>query len=317
VPNPKSQKPYQGLKNLNAINSIASLYEVSSPDAIANGAVPIETNGHHLRVGVLLEDIQLRRSDTRPIDYFHALNLARSIVALGLLEPIVMDNKKRLLAGGHRREALFIVKQGSPGALEACLSKIQQWENEDDRFEAINLLKEGNPGAWNFHFPNDLVPVRMMNFDAEEDSDLALQVEIAENEQRKDYTRAEVKAIAQQLKDRGYIDRPGRPREGEKALRPTLNIIIGKSIRTIQRYLNESDNTVEVSSRKTMTSVVVSKEVASLQAALKALKKWQHLDKPITKHRKELIKLLPEVVELLELTLDEIALQANKQDIEG
>jgi ParB family transcriptional regulator, chromosome partitioning protein len=298
-PSSKSKKPYAPL------NNIAALYELGATGitAVSNGATPPETNGTApTKLGVRLEDIQLRQNDTRGIDYAHALNLARSIAAIGLLEPIVVDNQKRLLAGGHRRQALVIVKQGSPEALETCLPIIEKWDDENDRNEAIALLTFGNARVWSTHFPDELIPVRMLDFDGDADPDLALQVEVAENEHRKDYTRAEVRAIALRLKEAGFVDRPGRPRQGEKALRPTLNIIIGKSIRTIQRYLNES----EENSEKTTTDVRVSKEAPLLQKAFKALKKWQKLDKPNTSTRKSLMKSLPDVLALLESTLGEL-----------
>ncbi|HIK06727.1 MAG TPA: hypothetical protein IGS40_18880 [Trichormus sp. M33_DOE_039] len=56
----------------------------------------------------------------------------------------------------------------------------------------------------------------MLPFDAESDPDLALQVEIAENEKRRDYTPNEVKAIADRLRTAGFIHVKGRPKKGQK-----------------------------------------------------------------------------------------------------
>jgi ParB family transcriptional regulator, chromosome partitioning protein len=44
------------------------------------------------------------------------------------------------------------------------------------------------PGEYAEHFTPELVPVRVLDFDADQNADLALQVEIAENEIRRDYT---------------------------------------------------------------------------------------------------------------------------------
>jgi ParB family transcriptional regulator, chromosome partitioning protein len=142
-------------------------------------------------------------------------DLMISIATLGLLEPLVVDSRGRLLAGGHRKAAIY-------------------------------LLKEQMPEEYSEHFSNELVPVRVLDFDANKNADLALQVEIAENEMRRDYTSAEVRVLAERLKAAGYVDTKGRPALGEKALRPALKVIIGKSIRTVQRYLNEDKSMTDV-----------------------------------------------------------------------
>lgn len=151
-----------------------------------------------------------RLTDTRSLKYQHVEDLMKSIAALGLLEPLVVDSRGRLLAGGHRKAAIYLLKKQMP----------------------IEYIE---------HFPNELVPVRVLGFDANQNGDLALQVEIAENEKRRDYTPAEVRTLAERLKSAGYIDTKGRPAIGEKPLRPALQVIIGKSIRTVQRYLNENE----------------------------------------------------------------------------
>jgi ParB family transcriptional regulator, chromosome partitioning protein len=160
-----------------------------------------------------------------------------SIASLGLLEPLVVDIHGRLLAGGHRKAA-------------------------------IQLLKEQMPSEYATHFPDDLVPVRILDFDSEERADLALQVEIAENEKRRDYTPTEVKVLAERLKSAGYVDTNGRPALGEKALRPALKVIIGKSIRTIQRYLNEG-------LEKSTTDVMLFSRAKTLNSLKARLLNWQ------------------------------------------
>ena len=122
--------------------------------------------------------------------------LAESIDALGLLEPLVVDHLGRLLAGKTRLLSLR-------------------------RLAAID------PKRW------ARVPVRRMDFDAEAEPASALAVEVAENEQRRDYTVAEVRALAERLK----TATAGRPRTGTKALLPALGAVVGKSKRTLLRIL--------------------------------------------------------------------------------
>jgi|GEM_PF-839212 len=155
-----------------------------------------------------LDQIKEREQDTRALNEAHVQDLAESIVALGLIESLALDSKGRLLAGGHR-------------------------------LAAIKRLQTENPEAFQKQFPGGAVPARVFEFDAEKEPDLALQIEVAENEKRRDYTPSEVKAIADRLREAGFADLKGRPKKGQKALMPMLSVVIGKSIRTVQNYLNE------------------------------------------------------------------------------
>lgn len=157
-----------------------------------------------------LDQIKHRKQDTRPLNETHVAELAESISVLGLIEPLALDSSGRLLAGGHR-------------------------------LAAIHHLKAENPEAFREKFPNEFIPARVFDFDAEEEPDLALQIEIAENEKRRDYTPTEVRAIADRLRASGFTELKGRPKKGQKALMPALSIVIGKSIRTVQNYLAESE----------------------------------------------------------------------------
>jgi ParB family transcriptional regulator, chromosome partitioning protein len=184
-----------------------------------------------------LSTIVDRVTDTREVKSRHVEALMLSIAALGLLEPLVVDSRGRLLAGGHRKAAIY-------------------------------LLKEQQPTAYAEHFPNELVPVRVLDFDADTNADFALQVEIAENELRRDYTPTEVKMLAERLKAAGYMDTVGRPAVGAKALSPALKVIIGKSLRTVQRYLNENNE-------KGMTNGVLFSSTDALAKLRSSLIKWQ------------------------------------------
>ena len=199
----------------------------------------LEARSLQAKVSIVpLHKIVDRVTDTRELNERHVEELAISISVLGLLEPLVLDIKNRLLAGGHRKAAIY-------------------------------QLKERKPSVYSKHFPDDLIPSRVLDFDADRDPDLALQVEIAENEKRRDYTPAEVKKLAEQLKLAGYVDTKGRPALGEKALRPALEVIIGKSQRTVRRYLNESDDP-----KKSGPTDLLSVETTALASLQASLSKW-------------------------------------------
>ncbi|MBD2097684.1 ParB N-terminal domain-containing protein [Trichocoleus sp. FACHB-591] len=183
--------------------------------------------------------------DTRPLNPAHIEALADSIAVVGLIAPIAVDSRGRLLAGGHRRAA-------------------------------IALLREQDPEAFAKQFPNGQVPIRRYDFDSETEPDKALAIEATENEKRRDYTPAEVRAIADRLRAAGYRDAPGKPKKGEKALRPALELIIGKSIRQVRRYLNDApdayaENGGQNPDNQTRTDVLV------LNRALVGLQKWATL----------------------------------------
>lgn len=215
-----------------------------------------------------LHQIRERETNTRELRQSHVEALAESIAVLGLLEPLVVDNRNRLLAGGHR-------------------------------LAAIKLLSEINPDSYNQHFPKEMVPVQVMPFDTETEPERAFQVEVAENEHRRDYTPAEVRALADRLRANGYVDQPGRPIKGTKALRPALEVIIGKSLRTVQRYLNEDG--------KPRHSAMVSEQTV-LRQSLKKLQEWESMivNSEMTAPRQELAKQLPKLMKLVELVIEEM-----------
>lgn len=138
--------------------------------------------------------------DTRKPSDADVEAVAESIDALGLLEPIVTDRAGVLLAG-------------------------------KTRLLALRRLAMKDPDRWAF------APVRKMPFFAEEDPARALACEVAENEKRRDYTTAEIKALADRLRKAGFKDTKGRPRKGTKALAPALGAVVGKSRRQLLRIL--------------------------------------------------------------------------------
>jgi ParB family transcriptional regulator, chromosome partitioning protein len=148
--------------------------------------------------------------DTRPLNQSHVEALAESIAAVGLIQPIAVDNLGRLLAGGHRRAAIAYLQTSNAAAFSKWFA----------------------PG----------VPVHRFDFDASQDEGRALAIEATENEKRRDYTPGEVRELADRLVAAGYRNIKGKPKTGQKAVAPTLAIIVGKSQRTIERYLAKPDN---------------------------------------------------------------------------
>ena len=220
---------------------------------------------------LLLSQIKEREVDTRPVSESHVAPLSESIAALGLIEPIVVDQTGRLLAGAHR-------------------------------LASVRLLKENHPDAYNQHFFDNSVPVRIMPFDAEQEPNKALECEIAENEHRRDYTRQEVCELAERLKAAGYLTKRGRRKEGEMHLVPALQVIVGKSTRTLMRYLAEND------SESNMTNVIFAKRQQSLKKLQKELKTITSLEIATVETPKiqALNKKLPQFQKLVEAALQEL-----------
>lgn len=250
-------------------NSLSSI--ISRAQAIRGDSTPVS----YSETVVLLENIGTRLAeDTRSLNQAHVERLAESIGAIGLIEPLVLDTQRRLLAGGHRRAAIY-------------------------------HLKEIAPAIFAEQFPGEKIPARIMQFDSEDEPDLALKVEVAENEQRRDYTPAEIRVVAEKLKQAGYKATAGRPKKGEKALNPALAVIFGKSLRTVERYLTK----VEEPDREIPPSVGVSRKPL-LQKALTSLQRWETLcESPGAEPGAEeeaLLKKLPAFIKSIEKALKTI-----------
>jgi ParB family chromosome partitioning protein len=223
--------------------------------------------------------------DTREIDAYHVLDLAESVAAVGLLEPLVVDRHHHLLAGAHRWAAVRLL------AIQIPDERVIAWRNmagiegpekrKDDALLAIIKRVSELPAI-----PGPaLVPVRIMDFDAEADSRRALSIEITENEKRRDYTKREVTALAERLKVAGFKYTRGKPKKGERALAPALALIIGKSDRTIRRLIGGGGDirtTVLISAGEHLNGVL--KKLKSTLVALRAAAKG-----PAKRHLKDIL----------------------------
>lgn len=158
---------------------------------------------------LLFEDILDRPGgDARPLNENHVGELAESISVIGLITPLTVDRHGHLLAGGHRRAALHKIKLEQPEQYQA-------------------LFPEG-------------IPVRVFDLDASIDAVDALQIEVEENTQRRNFTVSEIKDAALKLEDAGYKKLRGRPKASEKSLKRELAKVFRLSEDRIQKILNDS-----------------------------------------------------------------------------
>lgn len=221
-----------------------------------------------------LSRIRPRAEDTRPLRDSHVKELAESIGALGLIEPLVVDLKGVLLAGGHR-------------------------------LAAIQILKEANSDLYQLHFPDDLVPVRVMTFDAEAEPERSLQVELAENEKRVNYSRDQIERLAERLRSLNYRETRGRPKEGEKALGPALAVAIGVSTRYVRRILSEKRGEEAVEENRNLVPIFQKlKVLRKIEGALEELISLPESEQP-TRAEQSLYKAVPAFLKKLKASIDE------------
>jgi ParB family chromosome partitioning protein len=215
-------------------------------------------------VVVDLKDIQLRPGgDTRVLNLSHVIQLVESIAALGLLEPLVVDQEVRLLAGAHRLAALQILSE-SPGNRLERLEEICGVLKGKSRSKIAEILTEIRVISDDESLSD--VPVRVLAFDATKDADRALAVEAAENSLRRDYTPQEVFGLYHRLLDAGYTIRPGKPKKGEKPLKPALAVVIGKSVKTVERLLKKNEQ--EASGEPEHHNIELLKALTMLESAI-------------------------------------------------
>lgn len=229
-----------------------------------------------------LYQIHPRGFDTRPLRPEHVSDLAESIAALGLIEPLVVDSRGVLLAGAHR-------------------------------LASIQALKRTNPEIFARQFPDELIQVHMLSFDADKEPERALQVELAENEKRVNYTRDQIERLADRLRSLNYRETRGRPKEGEKALGPALAVAIGVSTRYVRRVLSEQGQSA--SDEKNRNSVPILQKKLKLlkriEAALEDLAELPEPEQP-TRSEKALFKALPNFLKTVKSNIHEARI-AEKQ----
>jgi ParB-like chromosome segregation protein Spo0J len=187
--------------------SLDNLNQRAQADFSATNAYETEVH-QNLKLLLLADILDRPDGDTRPLNENHVKDLAESIRVLGLITPLTVDRYGQLLAGGHRRAALAKIKA----------------EHPEDYWA---LFPEG-------------IPVRVVDIDASQESVEALQIEVEENTQRRNFSVAEIKVAASKLEAAGYSRLKGRPRPGEKSLKRELAKVFRLSEDRIQKILNDS-----------------------------------------------------------------------------
>lgn len=178
-----------------------------SPQSTATAAQP--TPPGFMRLEAVVEPM----TSTRRVARKHVKALAESIAAVGLIQPMAVNPDGRLLAGGHR-------------------------------LAALRSLKDEQPDTFAKLFPDGLVPVRVMALaNGELGARKAFEIEMTENEKRRDYTGKEISALVDRLKEAGYVASTAGPRkkgDNQKHLTEALATVLGKSRRQAQRLINAS-----------------------------------------------------------------------------
>lgn len=213
--------------------------------AEAKNAATISTLAVH-ETSLAITEIKDRASgNTRDLNLPHLVTLAESIQAVGLIEPLAVDKENRLLAGGHRLAALRLLAI-SPSRRREHVARVYLNWSEETLQEAQHTDVWGSPTEQELLSRIEAVPqvtsqvpVHVMELDSTTETELALAIEIAENEKRRDYSRSEIQSLAERLKTAGYRHVVGRPKGGEKSLFPALESIVGKSRSTLLRALSE------------------------------------------------------------------------------
>ena len=202
---------------------------------------------------VTLASVQPRKLNTRELRPPHVLTLAESIAVAGLCSPIALDAHRRLVAGLHRlnacrllcapdRVAFWQTIAGEPSPLD--LQRIES-------LPAVDALQEPLRHA--------MIPAGVfIGLDAEADPASALAAESAENTARRQYSSDEVRGIMARLKLAGYREpKAGRPRPGEKPIRPALALVLGISERQASKLSNKSGTSSRLNERPRPVDVFV------------------------------------------------------------
>lgn len=155
---------------------------------------------------ILLDDLQRWEHPLRPEDVTHVSRLEEHLISYGLLHPLVVDARHRVIAGNHR-------------------------------WKALTHLRESKPDIFQAQFPDGRIPAMVLPFDADEDIELTFGLMASENLCRKDPSPEEIVVAREYLRAQGYHVDAGRPPEGQKPIRTILAQILGCTERQVKRGL--------------------------------------------------------------------------------
>jgi hypothetical protein len=202
-----------------------------------------------------LDAIRDRVTNLRPVYEERARTLAGNIALFGIIQPIAVDLNNRLLAGDHRRRALQILRE------------LAEWPDRGPTL--LPALDDDTLGkaisAWR-RFEFDVgIPIHRIRIDAIADPTSAKAIELSENTLRENFTKAEIQNAYKTLVAAGYRHTVGRPKKGEKAIGPQLELLYGRGSRTITKYIAEVRAEEDASIPQTATAGA---EIDALRAML-------------------------------------------------
>lgn len=188
---------------------------------------------------VTLASVQPRKLNTRELRPPHVLTLAESIAAAGLCSPIALDAHRRLVAGLHRLNACRLL---------CAPDRLAFWQTIAGEPSPVDLQRiESLPPVDSLQEPlkRGMIPAGVfIGLDAEADPAAALAAESAENTARRQYSSDEVRGIMARLKLAGYREpKGGRPKAGEKPMRPALALVLGLTERQASTLANKTGST--------------------------------------------------------------------------
>lgn len=213
-----------------------------------------------------LDSIHPHPNPSRSLEPRHVVDLARSIAALGLIHPLVVDVEDVVVAGSHRYAALLLLATPPPDR-GSLLARLCPHGSGKDLLalagEPVQLLAVA-PGVLDF----TRIPVRVLPLAIRTSPDAAWRAEVAENERRRDYKPSEVRALAERLREQGYRFAKGY-REGQQPALPVLSALIGVSTRHVRRLLAAEDGAI-INPKDQRTDV--RKEASAIAGRLRKIK---------------------------------------------
>jgi hypothetical protein len=214
-----------------------------------------------------VDAIRNREKDVRALNAPHVIDLALSFVAVGMLHFPIIDQHDVLLAGGHRKEAVALLKAIRGAPLDQIRLQLQEHLDPEDPLSDDELGKIRD--CYDKRFARGVV-VHVFNTSGLDDESVRRQVEFIENDHRRDFTKEEIKNYISELESAGYKRTEGRPKSGQRLLSVELGRVIGKSRATVFRILKElKEPRGEQAARPSPSSVELARKAsAQLEAAL-------------------------------------------------
>jgi ParB family chromosome partitioning protein len=224
-----------------------------------------------------LVSIHQHPNPSRTLDPRHVLDLARSIAALGLIHPLVIDIEDVVIAGSHRYAALAVLATPHADRYGKLVELVPAAAGIEWQTDALDF-----PGAEQLDFHR--IPVRVLPLSQRTQPDEAWRAEVAENERRRDYSPKEVKGLALKLLEQGYKMQKGRNVHAPRAL-PVIAALIGRSERQVKRLLAQAENPDAEPKKHNGPNVPIWETAGKLKVRIEEFKKKHHKEITGPEHR--------------------------------